>query len=400
MIIRQKISELRERISEPRRFIQVLAGARQIGKTTLIKQLVASLDVPYTFVSADAVDEEDTLWIPQQWQAARTEMRLRQADDYLLIIDEVQKIRNWSEQVKREWDADTFNDLSMKVILLGSSRLLLKDGLTESLMGRYELIRMTHWDYPEMRDAFGFSLEQYIYFGGYPGAAPYIGQPTRWRNYLRDSIIEPSISRDVLMTKRIYKPALLRQAFDVGCAYSSELLSYNKMLGQLQDAGNSSTLASYMQTLEEANLLGALQRYANDYARRNQSVPKLQVFNNAFLSYYQGRGFEKELRDPQRWGRWVESAVGCYLLNHAAEIGYQVYYWRERDKEVDFILKQDNGICVAIEVKSGRRQDNQGLHTFNEHFHPTASLVVGSGAFSLEQFFSTPIERLLEVLVG
>ena len=395
MYRRKTYETLKGRIGEERRFIQVVAGPRQVGKSTLVRQVVADLDIPYTMESADAVMPTDKSWIGNLWEAVRQQMLFAGQKEHLLVIDEVHKVENWSEQVKREWDEDTRNGLNIKVVLLGSSRLLLKKGLTESLMGRFELIRMTHWSYEEMRDAFGWSVSQYIYFGGYPGCADMIRDERRWQQYLADSIIAPSIDKDVVLTANIYKPALMRRLFELGCAYSSEELSLNKMMGQLQDAGNVTTLSNYLTLLNESALLAGLQKYAKDKVRRYSSVPKLQVYNSALLTATNGRSFEKEFTDPKRWGRWVETAVGAYLVNSADELGYKVYYWCEADDEVDFVLERRDAL-VALEVKSGRRTTNQGLGTFREAYRPRHAVYVGSGGIPVEEFLLMDLRRLWE----
>lgn len=394
MITRQQLSVLKTRMEEPRRFIQVLAGPRQVGKTTLVQQFVQQTDTPVLSVSADLVDPTNKEWIILQWETVRSKMRIQQLTEYILIIDEIQRINDWSAAVKREWDADTQQGINIKVILLGSSRLLLKDGLTESLFGRFELIRMTHWTFAEMHEAFDFSLDEYIYFGGYPGGATLRSDENRWLDYMQHAIIEPGIEKDVLMTKRILKPALMRQLFEIGCSYSSEELSFTKVLGQLQDAGNVTTLSNYLYTLSEANLLGGLQKYAKDKARRYQSSPKFMVYNTALLSALHGKGFDAERESPERWGRWVESAVGAYLLNQAEIYGYNVYYWRENNDEVDFVLENRNKELLAIEVKSGHRIDNAGVHVFEQKFHPIHTFIVGSNAFTTEEFLSIPLNQL------
>lgn len=386
-----------DRMNEPRQFIQVLAGPRQVGKSTLINQFIRQTTIPVTSVNADAVGNENTEWIAEQWYKARTALNLYHQPEHILIIDEIQKIDNWSEVVKREWDADTLSGCNLKVILLGSSRLMLKSGLTESLAGRFELIRVTHWSFSEMEKAFGLTLNQYIYFGGFPGAAGLIGNEKRWRSYIQSSIIDPAIEKDVLMTQRILKPALLRQTFELGCAYSGELLSYSKMTGQLQDAGNTATVASYINTLGEANLVGGLQKYSVDTARKYMSVPKFQVYNNALMTIQNGRSFEKELLEPQRWGRWVESAVGAHIINHADRLGYKLYYWRDHADEVDFIITTRLG-SLAIEVKSGRRTTNKGMGIFSQMFHPKMTMIVGSGGFSIEEFLRLDMDRIIALL--
>lgn len=362
----------------------------------MVKRVFRDSKLPGYFVSADNVALGGSEWIEMAWETARAKMKAEGAAEYLLIIDEVHKIANWSEAVKKEWDQDTFNDLALKVVILGSSRLLLKDGLTESLAGRYELIRMPHWSYEEMHQAFDMDLDHYIYFGGYPGGAEYINDERRWLRYIKDSIVAPAIERDVLQTKTVYKPALMKQLFELGCAYSGKELSLNKMLGQLQDVGNVTTLAGYLSTLEESRLLCGLKKYAADDARRYNSVPKLMTYNTALFSVQSGMTWEKAFTTPEVWGRWVESAVGAYLLNQADEYDYKLYYWRDRDDEVDFVIDY-NGHCTAIEVKSGWRTGNEGLKVFKEKYHPAQAFVVGSGGVPVEEFLRWDLGKLLKM---
>lgn len=395
MIIRSQSNDLIMRLQEPRRTIQVVAGPRQVGKTTLVKQVLQQLSTPSRFFNADGVEPDDKDWIAARWEEVRALMHFNQYQEMVLVIDEVHKINNWSEQVKREWDADTFNDVNIKVVLLGSSRLLLKKGLTESLAGRFEILSMTHWSFQEMQEAFGWDINQYVYFGGYPGSAPYVNNEARWRKYMRESIIAPAIEKDVLQTTYIYKPALMHQLFHLGCAYSGELLSYNKMLGLLQDAGNATTLVNYLEVLGESKLLTGLPKYVKDASRKYKTIPKLQVYNNALLTALtEGVSYEKVFTDPQLWGRWVESAVGCYLLDKADELDCDLFYWREDNEEVDFVLRRADKL-LAIEVKSGKRQSNSGLSTFRQMYNPQHSLVVGGQALPLEDLFKGNIASLL-----
>lgn len=393
MYQREQYSTLYERIAEPRRFIQVVAGPRQVGKSTLVKQVISALTIPYTMESADGVGETNGEWISSVWEGVRQQMLFRNEKEHLLVIDEIHKVNNWSEIVKREWDSDTFADRNIKVVILGSSRLLLKKGLTESLMGRFELIRMPHWNYREMHEAFGWDINQYIYFGGYPGGATLIGNERRWRGYVTDAIIAPSIEKDVILTSIIYKPALMRNLFELGCTYSGEELSLNKVLGQLQDAGNVTTLSNYLTILNECHLLGGLQKYARDKARKYNSVPKFQVYNSALLSALNGKSYEQAFTDSKQWGRWVETAVGVYLINNADLVGYKLYYWREAANEVDYILERQ-GETIAIEVKSGHRTTNKGLPLFRERFNPRHAIIVGSGGVPVEEFLQLDLERL------
>lgn len=393
MYRRKQYNILHERIAEPRRFIQVIAGPRQVGKSTMVKQIVKEVTIPYTLETADAIETDNAEWISNVWNTVRQQMLFRNETEHLLVIDEIHKINNWSEMVKREWDSDTFADRNIKVVLLGSSRLLLKKGLTESLMGRFELIRMPHWNYREMHEAFGWDINQYIYFGGYPGGATLIKNERRWQQYVVDAIIGPSIDKDVILTSTIYKPALMRNLFELGCTYSGEELSLNKVLGQLQDAGNVTTLSNYLTILGECNLLTGLQKYAADKARKYNSVPKFQVFNSALLSALHGKTYEQAFTDSKLWGRWVETAVGAYLINNAKPLGYKLYYWREASNEVDYILER-RGETIAIEVKSGHRTTNKGITLFRERYNPRHAIIVGSGGISIEDFLQFDLEKL------
>ena len=390
---RPQFAEVFDRMNEPRKFIQVLAGPRQVGKSTLIDQVLAECQIPHYLYNADGVDENDTDWIRRIWESTRTLMDTRQQTEAVLVIDEIHKIKRWSEIVKREWDADTRGKRQLKLFILGSSRLMLRKGLTESLAGRFELIRLGHWTLQEMEDAFGWTLDEWIYYGGYPGSASLIKDMRRWKKYIKESLVAPAIEKDIILTSNIYKPALMKQLFELGCTYSAELLSLTKALGQLQDAGNVTTLSSYLEILNQCNLLAGLQKYANDEARRYQSVPKYQVYNNALLTAYKGTSYEKDRIDPQIWGRWVESAVGAYLLGGAEEGSYNVYYWRERSNEVDFIIVRQREV-LALEVKSGRRGMNSGLPKFCELFQPKHALVIGTDGIPFDDFFRMKIEDL------
>ncbi len=391
MFVRAEYHEVKARLEERRMFIQVIAGPRQVGKSTLVEQVLAQITIPHSSFSADNELNVTQAWISNVWDAARNKMDVLHETEHILVIDEVQKVDNWSEVVKKEWDRDTREKRNLKVLLLGSSRLLLKQGLTESLAGRFELIRMGHWSFPEMKEAFGWTLDQYIYFGGYPGTAPLVSNEARWKRYVKDSLIESALANDVLGTTTVYKPALLKRLFELGCSYSGELLSLTKMMGQLQDKGNVTTLANYIQVLDECNLLAGLQKYSGDTARRYASVPKYQVYNNALMNVYSTSNFQEQRLDLEKWGRLVESAVGSHLLNYADKLDYKVYYWREKNNEVDFVVERNRKIW-AIEVKSGKRGMNKGLGVFREAFNPYRAFVVGTDGISVEQFLLADLD--------
>jgi predicted AAA+ superfamily ATPase len=381
------LQKIAARTIEPRKFIQVLVGPRQVGKTTLIKQLLSKTEMPHYFVTADDLYAADTTWIRREWSNARLQMHQAGKGEILFIIDEVQKVPNWSETVKKEWDADTFSDINVKVILLGSSRLLIQKGLTESLAGRYELLNVTHWSFDEMRNAFGWSLDQYIYFGGYPGSAPLIGDEQRWKDYVRRSLVESSISKDILMMTRVDKPVLLERLFDIGCRYSSQILSLSKVQGELQESGNLTTLSGYLNLLREAGLLSGLEKYAADIIRKRASKPKFQVHNNALLAASQNLSFRELRADPKEWGRFFESAVGTHLINNSIGHRFNVYYWNKGDYEVDYVIEQ-GGVVVGIEVKSGKDSANKGMALFDEEFHPRGVFLVGTDGIPIEQFLT------------
>ena len=385
MIERTYIEQLNRRLAEPRNFIQVVMGPRQVGKTTLINQLLQKITIGYVFESADAVLNSNLVWLHQVWETARLKKRISGASEFLLVIDEVQKIENWSLIVKQNWDRDTREGTNIKVVLLGSSRLLIQKGLTESLAGRFETIYMGHWSFTEMEAAFGWNIEQYIFFGGYPGSASLIGDEERWENYIKDSLIETSISKDILMLTRVDKPALLKRLFEIGSLYSGQILSFTKLMGELQDAGNTTTLSHYLDLLSGSGPLGGLGKYAGNVIRQRSSSPKFQVYNNALLSAQTNHKFSEMVINPKKWGRLVESSVGAHLINHSISERYQIYYWREINDEVDFVLEK-NGKVIAIEVKSGRRADNRGMRIFSQKFHPGQLLLVGNEGIGVEDF--------------
>ncbi len=387
---RPQAAELARRLAEPRRFIQVVAGARQVGKTTLVQQVSEAAKVTVRYASADEPTLRGADWIAQQWEAARLTAGPAGA---ILVLDEVQKAVNWSESVKRLWDEDTRARRPLKVVLLGSAPLLVQRGLTESLAGRFEVLHLPHWSLTEMRTAFDVSVEEYVYFGGYPGAASLLREPARWRRYILDALVETTLARDVLLLTRVDKPALLRRLFELGCRYSGQVLSYSKMLGQLHDAGNATTLAHYLELLSGAGLLTGLAKYSGRIVRQRGSSPKLQVLNTALMSAQSGRSLEEARAEPEFWGRIVESAVGAHLANAAAAGECELFYWRERNHEVDFVVRVGRTL-TAIEVKSGRTRDAlPGLTAFAEAFKPARQLLVGADGIPVEEFLLAPVAR-------
>jgi uncharacterized protein len=373
--------------------MQVLAGPRQVGKTTLIRQVLEGLGFSNHYASADEPTLKDSSWLEQQWEIGRLRAKNGQA---LLVLDEIQKVQNWPDLVKTLWDKDTASRLPLKVVLLGSSPLLIQKGLTESLAGRFEFIPVPHWSWPEIREAFGWDLDQYVYYGAYPGAAELIDEPERWRRYILDSLIETTVSRDILLMTRVDKPALLRRLLQLGCAYSAQILSYQKILGQLTDAGNTTTLAHYLDLLSAAGMLTGLQKYSPGQLRQRGSSPKLQVLNTALMSAIDGRSFQEARDDTDYWGRLVESSAGAHLVNSSFGTDTNIFYWRTGNDEVDYVLQRRKKV-VAIEVKSAaRHQSLPGMRALLKICRSARPLLVGGQGVTFDEFLSKPAGAWLD----
>ena len=410
---RSQVTTLSQRLAEPPDRLITLFGPRQTGKTTIVLQALQQIspacrrylavdepeyarpgirdDRPVTSFALTQV--RDTNWLVRNWEQARLDAE--RAGRFVLVFDEIQKIPQWSETVKGLWDADRARNCPLHVVILGSAPLLMQSGLNESLAGRFEPIRVTHWSFDEMSAAFGFDLPKYFYFGGYPGAVPFVRDLSRWRNYILGALVEPNIEKDLLAMTRVDKPALLKRLFELGAAYSGQILSYNKMLGQLQDAGNTTTLARYLDLLSNTGLVVGLPKYFSQPYRRRASSPKLNVLNTALMTAGSGYSFDQAIADRTFWGRIVESAVGAHLFNTAPP-DMSVHYWRESPHEVDFVLRRGPRI-VAIEVKGGAKIGLlRGLDAFRERFRPSRILLVGEGGIPLEEFLMAPPNQWFE----
>jgi len=392
MFQRSYYTKIHERLGLKRKFIQVLMGPRQVGKTTIVRQLLEKYSFPWHYASADEATQP--LWLQQQWETIRLKTRSAESSEALLVIDEIQKVPDWSNQVKIQWDKDSFDNVPIKLILLGSSQLMLQKGLSESLAGRFEVIYIPHWSFTEMHDAFGFTVDDFIWFGGYPGPADLITDENRWKEYIRHSLIETTLMRDILLMVRIDKPVLLRNLFDLACSWSGQILSYNKILGQLKDAGNTTTLAHYLKLLEGAGMIKGLEKYSPSKIRQRASSPKFQVFNMALMSALSAMQHKEITGQPEIYGRWVESAIGAHLLNQSITENINLCYWREGNHEVDFVLQKGNK-TIGIEVKSGRNKLSTGIPAFDQRFNPTRILLVGKEGIPIEEFLRTPVSSLL-----
>ena len=384
---RRIFDPLAARLGEAPSRLQVVSGPRQVGKTTVVRQALEAADTPSHYASADDPALRDAAWLETQWEEGR---RLAQdrAAGAILAIDEIQKVSNWAETVKRLWDEDRLANRPLRVVLLGSAALLVQQGLGESLTGRFELIRAPHWSFAEMRDAFGFGLEQFVYFGGYPGAAGLVDDEQRWASYVLDSIVETTISRDLLLLTRVDKPALLRSLFRLVCDYSSQIVSYQKLTGQLQDAGNTTTLAHYLDLLAAAGLAVGLEKYSSGKVRQRRSTPKLLALDTALISATSGRTFQESQEDREHWGRLVETAVGAHLYA-TRDPRAEVLYWRDRGKEVDFVV-QRGAQLTAIEVKSGARGNGlPGMAAFEAAHGAARKLLIGGDGTPLDAFLAS-----------
>ena len=410
---RSQVAALIERLNEPSRHILAVFGPRQTGKTTIVRQALRLLDRESRYLAADdpgdsgfpvaslgteltgvAPGARDTQWLVAHWKQAR-EIAQRSPRGFVLAIDEIQRIANWSETVKGLWDADRSSGCPMHVVVLGSAPLIVQSGLSESLAGRFERIFVPHWSFQEMGDAFDFDLQSYLYYGAYPGAARFVRDQPRWRDYVIDALIEPNIERDILAMTRVDKPILLKRLFEVGAAQSGQILSYNKMLGQLDDAGNTTTLARYLDLLSSAGLLTGVSKLSRQVFRSRGSSPKLNVLNTGLMTATSGYTFEEAKADRRFWGRVAESAVGAHLCNTASR-DIDVRYWRESPFEVDFVLQRGPRL-VAIEVKSGSRpRPTRGLEEFDKRFAPHRSIVVGDRGVPLNEFLTLPAAAWFE----
>lgn len=384
---RPAVKDIYESICADRKFLHIITGPRQVGKTTAALQIAEKWKGPVINVSADSPLPPGPEWITAQWELALSRINT-QAPKVLLILDEVQKVQGWSEIIKALWDRELAANKGLTVILLGSSSLLIQKGLTESLAGRFILYRFSHWGYDEMKNAFSWNLDQWIYYGGYPGASSLVDQEDIWSRYITDSLIETVLAKDVLQLQTVAKPALLRNLFLMAAVHPAQIFSYNKMLGQLQDAGNSTTLANYLKLLDSAFLITGLELFKQGKLAKRGSSPKLIIRNNALISAIIGDSYEKSRKDYAWWGRLVENAIGAHLLNHLADLPYSVFYWRERALEVDFVVKTPKTIW-AIEVKSGKSQKTNGLSAFCKSYPQAKPLIIGTGSLEIEDFFKT-----------
>ncbi len=413
---RPQFAEIRQRLNEKPERMLIIRGPRQCGKTTLIKQVLEDVRLPWQYVSTEnptessrypensrvnsenncsAVQQQitdvNTNWLVEKWLTARKQANSSKRGA-VLVIDEIQRLANWSETVKGLWDSDKFYGRLVHVVLLGSSPLLMRKGMSENLTGRFEIIRLSHWSYEEMSEAFGFSLEQFVFYGGYPSAAPLIENDQHWKKYVRGLIVETVIERDVLEMQRIDKPVLLRQYLETCATYSGQVVSYNKILGQLQNGGNTTTLTNYLSLIQEVGLIAGIPKYTIGEIRRRASSPKLNVLNSAIISAFSNYTFEEARLDRSHWRRLEENAVGAHLLNTDEGL-IQFFYWRQNNKDVEFVLRLGHKIITIVVEGVKQQGDLHGVNEFCERYDVLRNIVVSPNAIPLSEFLSYPVEH-------
>jgi len=371
------VQTLSSRFKENNPLIQAVIGPRQVGKTTGILQFLESYNRPHHYISADAILNPGREWLLEQWQRA-----LLKGNNTLLAIDEIQKIPNWAETIKQLWDKQKTQTTSIHLLLSGSSSLSLEHGMTESLAGRLEVIYVPHWDYHESRQLANLSLESYLRYGGYPKSYDFLDDIDRWQNYLTSSIIDRVIDKDILQYAPVKKPALFRQAFELVCCYPSQEISYRKLLGQLQDKGNTDLIKYYLSLFEGAFLIKTLHKYHNQPFKTKASSPKIIPLAPCFHTIFNAK--------DDKMAFVFESTVGAKLLQMASKL----FYWRNDTHEVDFVMIWRNKL-FAIEVKSGKSRQKSGLEAFQKEHPESIAIIISQDNYP--EFIENPtmfFERL------
>jgi len=391
---RDEYTKIWDSLNKKQYLLDIIIGPRQVGKTTAAKEIMSKWAGHVHYASADMGLSSGTGWITFQWNQARSKP-VNKEQTGLLILDEIQKIHDWSNTVKGLWDEDRLLNHNIKVLLLGSSSLLLTKGLTESLAGRFILHRFTHWTYSECKKIFNWDIDKWIYFGGYPGTVQFINEIDSWKQYVNDSLIDTVISKDVLSLQTVNKPALLRNLFSLSAHFPAQILSYNKMLGQMHDAGNTTTLAHYLKLLESAFLVIGIENYSGNIIRTKSSSPKLILLNNALITAFDTKNYIETRKDLVWWGRLLENAVGAHIINSSQSISTKIMYWRADNYEVDFVVTSGQKVW-AVEIKSGIPGKLKGMREFCAKYPEAKPVIIGPGGISFEEFFSSCIQDIFK----
>ena len=361
------IKTLKEHLASPGSLIQIVRGPRQVGKTTGVLLFLKSQKKIYHYASTDGVLENGVSWILNEWQKARDKKAV------YFVIDEIQKINHWSEAIKKIWDQQArgaAKQRKIKFILLGSSSLIIQKGLTESLAGRYQTLNVHHWNFLETKKLIpSISLNQFLEMGGYPGSYRFLKKRDQFENFIKNSIIEPAISMDILSFSRVRKPALFKQIFEILCGYPAQEISYTKLLGQLQDKGNTDLIKTYIALYEQAFLFKSLEKFSHKTIKIKSSAPKILPLSPCFSLF----SVQKNLTS-----RVFEATVGAQLSRLQGEL----YYWREQNKEIDFVYFFKKRI-YAIEVKFGKKKTTFGMESFLKKFKKAVPVFIDQKNYEL-----------------
>ena len=421
---RLHVRRIVERVSRvsPRRIVAI-TGPRQVGKTTIalqVRQRLLASGIPCWYMPMDGIDSDESDWLVIQetssnlrtgsaaneqvlvdiWKRAR-QASLESERGLVLFLDEIQVVPRWSNIVKGLWDTDRRKGYPLHVVILGSAAWRMLIGRNESLVGRFDSIRVTHWTFSEMAQVFGLTADEFMFFGGYPGSLFDGSGSTRiedWRDHIINSVMAPIIDRDIMGLSRIRKPSLMRQLIDLVPTYSGQVISYSKLLGQLHDAGNTTTIADYLNLLSDAGLVITLFRYTSAPHLGRASSPKLNVLNTALMTVPSGYSLQGAQVERSFWGRVVESAVGAHLYNTRGTVT-RIHFWRDKSgkHEVDFVISLGPHL-VGVEVKSGNVRSRRGLDAFKARFPKAKTMIVGPGGIPLDIFFSRTTDEWIETL--
>lgn len=356
--------------------IQILTGPRQVGKTTLLLELAERFGGRAVYAAGDQPDAALPGFWERCWTQAEDRAKRRAA---ILLLDEVHFLSNWAGRLKGSWDRVRRRRIPLHVVVTGSSAIQVATGSRESLAGRFERLHLSHWSAASLAAAFHLAPPQaalnLVRFGSYPGAVALQRDQARWRDYVRDAILEPAVGRDMLALGSVRRPALLRQVFAIAADSPAQIVSLQKLQGQLQDSGALETVAHYLKLLSDAYLVAPLEKFSPRVQRSRASPPKLVLLNNALLSAASARGAPDPARDPGRFGQWVENACLAFAVNQSQ----QVSYWREEPLEVDAVLDGSWGKW-AVEIKTGKydAQALKGLLEFCRRNPEFAPLVISA----------------------
>lgn len=369
--------------------ILIVEGPRQAGKTTMVQRALNELGLKATYANADNEYTDNRLFIHNAWEKKR-----RSANSQLIVLDNIQHIRNWSTLLQAEYEADMAIGKQPRVVLIAASCApFYRDMETDFMQQNSTILRLSLWTWADMRDAFGWSLDQYIFFGGYPGLGEIVAKGRPWRNYVRSKLIEPALTNDILIDVRLYKPHVLLQILEEGISYQGEVRSLNGILENTDGAGNTIILSTYLEFLHNAHILYAIRKYSEMMDRRRASIPKMQVHGNAIAAYYKNWRFPKTLQQDKKRHEILLSAVGAHLLNRSFLEGYKITCFWDRYSSIDFIISDSRGRDILINLC--RPKADNALAYFTRHYGSFRTILVGDGGqMSVEEILDCTIADL------